>query len=124
VTKWIPRLDSAQPGTPALSGTWLVLCGGFLALGFVWASLAYRFSTVDARRALLAALLVAAVHVLAGLANIRRGLLAFGTSLLAVLVGIAVAVLVRVFFLVGVEVVAGVLLVLGRAALLSGHERR
>jgi len=32
-------------------------------------------------------------------------------------------VLVRVYFLVGVEVVAGILLVLGRAALLSDHGR-
>jgi len=62
--------------------------------------------------------------VLAGLVNVRRGTLAFLVSLAAVVLGLFVAIVVRVFFLVGVEVVAGILLVLGRAALLSGSGRR
>ncbi|MCX2728046.1 hypothetical protein OO015_11145 [Thermomicrobium sp. 4228-Ro] len=120
--RWSPRLDTSPER--ALSGTWLVLVGGFIALGFVWASLAYRFQVAAAPRAMLAALFVAGVHVLAGLANVRRGSLAFLASLAAVALGVIVAILVRVYFLVGVDVVAGILLVLGRAALLSGPERR
>jgi len=124
VGRWLPRLDTSPSPERALSGTWLVLVGGFIALGFVWASLAYRFQVTSAPRAMLAALFVAGLHVLAGLVNVRRGTLAFLVSLAAVVLGLFVAIVVRVFFLVGVEVVAGILLVLGRAALLSGSGRR
>jgi len=123
VGRWMPRLGTSPTREQPLSGTWLVLSGGFPALAFVWASLAYRFQVADAPRAVLAALVVAALHGAAGIFNMRRGTVAFLVSGLAVLVGIVVAVLVRVYFLVGVEVVAGILLVLGRAALLSDHGR-
>ncbi|MCX7623972.1 MAG: hypothetical protein RMK01_11580 [Thermomicrobium sp.] len=122
--RWVPEFGPSRARQQPLPGTWLVLSGGFLALAFVWASLAYRFQVSDAPRAMLAALLVAVLHALAGLLDVRRGTVAFLASAVAVLAGIAVAVLVRVFFLVGVDVVAGILLVLGRAVLLSGRERR
>ncbi len=121
--KWTPRFSTVQPHQPSLSGTWLVLCGGFLALALLWASLAYRFHSAEAPRALSLALGAAAFHFVATLAAIRRGMPAFVLGVVAVIVGIVAAVAVRVYFLVGVEVVAGVLLVLGRSVLFSGHGR-
>lgn len=121
--KWSPRLSATSQSSAPLSGTWLVLIGGFFAVAFVWFSLAYRFSTQDAPRAMTLALVAAGAHLLAGLWNVRRGWGAFVWSLAVVVLAGVIAVVVRVFFLVGVEIVAGILTFLGRRALLSGQER-
>lgn len=121
--KWSPRLETPERPEQRVSGTWLLLGSGFIAVGLVWSSLAYRFQISDAPRAMLTALVVAALHIVAGALNFRRGWVAFLSSLVAVTAGIVIAIGVRVFFLVGVELVAGVLLILGRAVLLSDRGR-
>jgi len=116
-------LETPERPEQRVSGTWLLLGSGFIAVGLVWSSLAYRFQISDAPRAMLTALVVAALHIVAGALNFRRGWVAFLSSLIAVTAGIVIAIWVRVFFLVGVELVAGVLLILGRAVLLSDRGR-
>ncbi|MCS7051454.1 MAG: hypothetical protein NZL87_07555 [Thermomicrobium sp.] len=122
--KWSPTLGTPGRTRERLSGTWLVLVGGFLAVGLLWLSLAYRFQISAIPSATGAALAVAGLHLAAAVLDLRRGRSAFLVSLGAVVGGIAAAILVRVYFLIGVEVVAGVLLLLGRVVLLSGHGRR
>lgn len=121
--KWSPRLETPERPEQRVSGTWLLLGSGFIAVGLVWSSLAYRFQISDAPRAMLTALVIAALHIVAGVLTFRRARVAFLSGLVAVVVGIVVAIGVRVFFLIGVEFVAGVLLILGRTVLLSDRGR-
>lgn len=124
MARWFPQLGASTRSGVTLSGTWMVLVGGFLALAFVWVSLAYRFSTVAAPRTVLLTLFVAFGHLVVSLLGFRRGWLSLVAGLFVVILGIAVAVLVRVFLLVGAELVAGFLLLLGRRALLANSEGR
>ncbi len=121
--KWPPRSERSERPEQRVSGTWLLLGSGFVGVGLLWGSLAYRFQISNAPRAMLVAVMVFALHIMAGALNFRRGWVAFLISLVAVAAGIAVAIWVRVFFLVGVELVAGVLLILGRDVLLSDRGR-
>ena len=122
--RWSPEFARNRTASRPLSGTWLILGSGFLIVALLWISLAYRFYLTAAPRALLIALVLASLHAASSLLNFRRGLSAFLLSLLAVLLGIVGAFIVQVYFLIGVEVVAGVVLVLGRSTLLSSTERR
>ena len=122
--RWYPEFARNRTASRPLSGTWLILGSGFLIVALLWISLAYRFYLTAAPRALSIALVLAILHAVSSLLNFRRGLSAFLLSLLAVLLGIVGAFIVRVYFLIGVEVVAGVVLVLGRSTLLSSTERR
>jgi len=124
VGRWSPEFARNRTASRPLSGTWLILGSGFLIVALLWISLAYRFYLTAAPRALLIALVLASLHAASSLLNFRRGLSAFLLSLLAVLLGIVGAFIVQVYFLIGVEVVAGVVLVLGRSTLLSSTERR
>lgn len=119
----VTAIETPERPEQRVSGTWLLLGSGFIAVGLVWSSLAYRFQISDAPRAMLTALVIAALHIVAGVLTFRRARVAFLSGLVAVVVGIVVAIGVRVFFLIGVEFVAGVLLILGRTVLLSDRGR-
>ncbi|MBO9386508.1 MAG: hypothetical protein J7453_08730 [Thermomicrobium sp.] len=122
--RWSREFARHRTASQPLSGTWLILGSGFLIVGLLWISLAYRFYLSAAPRALLIALAMAFLHAVSSMLNFRRGLSAFLLSLAAVLLGIVGAFIVRVYFLIGVEVVAGVVLILGRSTLLSSTGRR
>ena len=122
--RWSPEFARNRTASRPLSGTWLILGSGFLIVALLWISLAYRFYLTAAPRALSIALVLAILHAVSSLLNFRRGLSAFLVSLVAVLLGTVGAFIVQVYFLIGVEVVAGVVLVLGRSTLLSSTERR
>jgi predicted ferric reductase len=124
VRRWSPEFARHRTASQPLSGTWLILGSGFLIVGLLWISLAYRFYLSAAPRALLIALVMAFLHAVSSMLNFRRGLSAFLLSLAAVLLGIVGAFIVRVYFLIAVEVIAGVVLVLGRSTLLSSTGRR
>jgi len=124
VGRWSPEFARKRTASRPLSGTWLILGSGFLIVALLWISLAYRFYLTAAPRALSIALVLAILHAVSSLLNFRRGLSAFLVSLVAVLLGTVGAFIVQVYFLIGVEVVAGVVLVLGRSTLLSSTERR
>ncbi|WP_448576195.1 hypothetical protein [Thermomicrobium sp.] len=122
--RWYSEFARNRSASRPLSGTWLILGSGFLIVALLWISLAYRFYLTAAPRALSIALVLAILHAVSSLLNFRRGLSAFLVSLVAVLLGTVGAFIVQVYFLIGVEVVAGVVLVLGRSTLLSSTERR